>query len=357
MSKFLRQMAALSKKPEDFPSEKSSGAHVSVPPTDSTRKNVSVPPTDTSKRQIYRRPRLRQARLAQDGHSHAEQSIYAALWAAGTPDPDGNRIVTMGLGRLSKAARLSENNCRLNIRSLKKKLALAEVGSEDSRAGIGKTYKVYSYTAILALRRAAGLEWVIRTKGVAFVNRPENDVSVPPTDTSLQVESVGGTDSIRPGIESVGGPPTDSVPPYRKSFRNTTKEASSSADSSLLIDRLAHMGIHLDDDAGRRMIGRCQSNDHTATVDEIAAFAELKVRQLAKRRDIENWPGLLMAAVPAYFAPPATELSRYREGKRQDQEREERIARQVLEDEQSTQEERAWARSVLSNPESVASKG
>ena len=81
-------------------------------------------------------------------------------------------MVTMGLGRLSKAARLSENNCRLNIRSLKKKLALAEVGPEDSPAGIGKTYKVYSYTAILAQRRAAGLEWVIRTKGVKFVDRP-----------------------------------------------------------------------------------------------------------------------------------------------------------------------------------------
>lgn len=330
MSKFLRQMAALSKKPADFPQEKSGGVIESVPPTDSIYSHVSVPPTDSLKR---RRPRLRQARLAQDGHSHAEQSIYAALWAAGTPDLDGNRIVTMGLGRLSKVARLSENNCRLNIRSLKKKLALAEVGLEDSRAGIGKTYKVYGYTAILAQRRAAGLEWVIRTKGVKFIDRPENDESVPPTDTSLQVKSVGGTDSIRPGIESVGG------------------------DAFTLINRLARIGIHLDDDAGRRIISRCQSSDHTATVDEIAVFTELKVRQLARRRDIENWPGLLMAAVPAYFDPPATELSRYREGKRQDREKEEQIARQVLEDERSTQEERAWAQSVLSNPGSLAPKG
>ena len=199
MSKFLRQMAALSKKPIDFPQEKSGGVIESVPPTDSITRHVSVPHTDSLKREIYHRPKLRQARLAQDGHSHAEQSIYAALWSAGTPDLDGNRIVTMGLGRLSKVARLSENNCRLNIRSLKKKLALAEVGLEDSRAGIGKTYKIYSYTAILAQRRSAGLEWVIRTKGVKFVERPENDESVPPTDSSLQVESVGGTDSVERG--------------------------------------------------------------------------------------------------------------------------------------------------------------
>jgi hypothetical protein len=72
----------------------------------------------------------------------------------------------MGLGRLWKIARLSENNCRPNIRNLIAKLALEEISPENSRAGIGKTYRVYSYAAILERRRAAGLVWVIRTKGV-----------------------------------------------------------------------------------------------------------------------------------------------------------------------------------------------
>jgi hypothetical protein len=242
-----------------------------------------------------------------------------------------------------------------------KKLAVEEVGAENSRAGIGKTYRIYSYTSILAQRRLAGMEWVIRTKGVSFVDKEGREfsvspiVSVPPTDLIPDAYTVSGHDSAAPTksvaappAESGGEPPTDSIPPYRNSFRNNPKETSSSTETSRLIDCLAALGISLDDDAGRRIISRCENTDHTATVEEIAFFAELKVRQLAKRRDIENWPGLLMAAVPAYFDPPATELSRYRAGKRRERERQEEIARQVLSDAQSAEGERAWAQSVLS---------
>lgn len=360
MSKFLRQMTALSKKPSDFKAESvpptESVPHlVTIPPPISTPPTVPIPPTDSLTEQRIHRPKPRLARLAQDGHSHAEQAVYAALWDAGTPDPEGNRIVTMGLGRLSKAARLSENNCRLNIRTLVKKLALVEIGAEDSRASIGKTYRVYSYSAILSRRRAAGMEWIIRTKGVVFVAQNGTDLSVPdtvsvsPTDSTPGVETEGDTKSISGrGAESVGDPPTDSISPFRNSFRNNTKETSSSLpDATILIERLSTHGIHLDDDAGRRIVTRCQNTDHTATVEEIATFAELKVRQLEKRRDIENWPGLLMAAVPTYFGPPATELTKYRAGKRREREEQERLAQQVIEDPHATPEEKEWARSML----------
>src|SRR4051794_8059931 len=144
MSKFLRQMAALSKKPSDYPKQESVPNTVLGPPTDSIRDTeavtgtesvahavpisakVSVPPAVSTPRTDFflentpqaaptrpRRPRPRPARLAQDGHSHAEQAVYAALWDAGVPQADGNRTVVMGLGRLSRAARLSENNCRI----------------------------------------------------------------------------------------------------------------------------------------------------------------------------------------------------------------------------------------------------
>lgn len=264
----------------------------------------------------------------------------------------------MGLGRLSKVARLSENNCRLNIRTLVKKLALEEIGAEDSRARIGKTYKVYAYAAILSRRRAAGMEWVIRTKGVAFVDRNGQEIgqesSISPTDSVSPTDSIPDTELVAgsepggvPPTETGGGSPTVSIPPYRNSFRNKTEETSSSSNIAPLIEHLAALGIPLDDDAGRRIVSRCQNTDRTATVEEIAVFSELKVRQLAKRRNIENWPGLLMAAVPAYFDPPATEVTRYREAKRQEREDQMRIARQVLEDPQSSEDERAWARSLL----------
>jgi hypothetical protein len=264
----------------------------------------------------------------------------------------------MGLGRLSKVARLTEHNCRLNIRSLTLKLALEEIGIENSRAGIGKTYRVHSYTTILERRRAAGMEWVIRTKGVRFVN-PDGGaiVSTPPLDSIGGADSIGGLNSMGgigsgggPPLGSGGGPPLVPIPPYRNSFRNTSEETSSS-DAPVLVARMADLGISLDDDVARRIVRDSQSANPTVTVDEIAHFAEVKVKQLLKRKNIENWPGMLRAAVPAYFNPPATELSRYRAGKQREQEKQEQIARDILADPQSAEEEREWARSVVPPPE------
>lgn len=111
-------------------------------------------------------------------------------------------------------------------------------------------------------------------------------------------------------------------------------------------------GIPLDDDAARRILTRCRSADRTATDEEIAHFATLKVHQLAKRRNIENWPGLLMAAVPAYFDSPATELAQYRKARCAEREEHQRIARQVLQDPAVTAEEREWAWAILLESES-----
>ena len=148
--------------------------------------------------------------MAQDGHSHAEQAVYAALWDGGSPDSDGNRTITIGFGRLSRIARLSENNCRLNARSLVRKLAIEEIGEENSRASIGKTYRVFSYSAILQRRKAAGLEWVLRTKGVAFV-RPDG---TPLNDTTEASVSVPHTVSI-PGTETSSRYRKRTGSPYR----------------------------------------------------------------------------------------------------------------------------------------------
>jgi hypothetical protein len=114
-----------------------------------------------------------------------------------------------------------------------------------------------------------------------------------------------------------------------------------------LVEALARLGITLDDDAARKIITRCQNTNRTATLEEIALFAALKVRQLANRRNIENWPGLLIAAVPAYFDPPAIELIRYRAGKSQQQANREAMAREILEDPNSSAEDRAMAELLL----------
>jgi hypothetical protein len=164
-----------------------------------------------------------------------------------------------------------------------------EVQSEDSGIRQGKTYRIYSMTEILRRRRAAGYTGFCETA---------------------------------PPVELIKMPTIDKL---------TT------------VDKLPTVA--------RRIISRCQGADHTATVEEIAYFAELKIQQLARRRNITNWPGLLMAAVPPYFDPPATELSRYRKELQQSRELERRrevdMAQATLSDPNEPEPLKQLAREIL----------
>ena len=290
--------------------------------------------------------------MAQDGHSHAEQAVYAALWDGGSPDSDGNRTITIGFGRLSRIARLSENNCRLNARSLVRKLAIEEIGEENSRASIGKTYRVFSYSAILQRRKAAGLEWVLRTKGVAFVRpdgTPLNDtteasVSVPPTVSIPGTETIAGIEKEPgPPTESGPAPPTESVPPYRNVFRKEEEEVKTS--SSLIEQTARKHGIVLDDDIVRRIQKNCKLNEPSATEQEIAYMLNVKINQLKSSRSIENMPALLVKAVANLF--PSNELQRYRSQKAREQAESREVARRILEDPEASDNDREWARAAL----------
>ena len=152
----------------------------------------------------YERPKPAQARQVQDGHSHSEHAVYVTLWDTGELHSQEARIVTMGFGAMSRIVRLSLNNCRLNVRSLIGKLAVEEWKAAECDRKIGKTYLIYNTNAILRRRKAAGLEWVIRTRGVAFVD-PKTGNPMLPDDT----ESVSDTTSVS-GPVSVSD--TKSVP-------------------------------------------------------------------------------------------------------------------------------------------------
>ena len=363
MSRFFKQVVSLSKTPEDYKQKTtvSESPTDSVPPTEGSKRLVSISPTDsvpptnsshTSELARYSRPKPRLARIAQDGHSHAEQAVYAALWDGGSPDVQGNRTITIGFGKLSRQARLSENNCRINTRSLLRKLALEEIGEENSRASIGKTYRVFNYSAILQRRKAAGLEWILRTKGVAFV-RPDGtplDV-VPPTESGAGPDSVGGPVSIAGNesapdspTESGPAPPTESVPPYRKLFRKELQEPKTSS-PSVIENTARKYGIILDDDILRRMQKNCKLNEPSASEEEIAYMLEVKILQLKDSRSIQNLPAVLVNAVANLF--PSNELHRYRAQKNREQIQSRELAQQILDDSGTSDKEREWARSIL----------
>jgi hypothetical protein len=181
---------------------------VSVPDTETVSDTDTVPVPGKNKPHNparYHRPNASAAKHIQDGHSHSEHAVYMALWEAGEPHTPDARVVTMGFGAMSRLARLSLNNCRLNIRSLIRKLAIEEIGSEDCENKVGKTYLVYNGATVMKRRKAAGLEWVVRTKGVSFIDPKTGARLLPKVGVSVSdTESVSDTVSVSvTGTETV----------------------------------------------------------------------------------------------------------------------------------------------------------
>jgi hypothetical protein len=95
-----------------------------------------------------------------------------------------------------------------------------------------------------------------------------------------------------------------------------------------------------------------QSTEDTLFGDLERADRHLLYLYFAReRRDVVNWPGLLMAAIPAYFDPPATELSRYRreleQSRELDRRRETDMAQAILSDPNEPESSKQWAREIL----------
>ena len=99
----------------------------------------------------------------------------------------------------------------MNIRNLTEKLAIEQVRSEDKKQQSAREYRVYTFKQILERRRAAGLEWVVKGRGVKFVSSDEVSKTLPsdllPSDylfenESLASEALGGVGSE--SLESLG---------------------------------------------------------------------------------------------------------------------------------------------------------
>jgi hypothetical protein len=117
-------------------------------------------------------PKIRPALKAQDGHSAGEQAVYQALWNAGGTETPDTRLIRIGYGGLQSLCGLDKTNCKDNIQSLIRKLAVEVVSPFSVQRNQGNVYRIFSANAILKRRKAAGMDWVIRNKGVRFVNHP-----------------------------------------------------------------------------------------------------------------------------------------------------------------------------------------
>jgi hypothetical protein len=125
------------------------------------------------------RIKIRRCAAAQDGHSLGEEVLYQALWKAALPDGAGDaRTIVIGWRGMSQICRMTPKNCKINTQRLIRKLALEVLSPYNTPESIGTTYRVHSMEAIVRRRRAAGLEWVVRSRGVEFVD-PATGIIMP----------------------------------------------------------------------------------------------------------------------------------------------------------------------------------
>lgn len=402
MSKFLRTMESLSKRPSDFKkipvarnlvaldeqilndirsqaesSPSASDIHSGTVPVSTTvpvattvplSPTVPVPGTvpaisgatpEELGGETQSRVRVFRATRVEHGHSSGEHIIYEVLWRYASGD-QSSRHIQIGYDKLAALASVNWKTAKSCLRSLEYKLAIETVEQADSNQQIGRTYRIYSFTLILERRRAAGMDWVEKGRGVKFLisSKPQTAGTVPETGTPTEHGTV-----LNSGTATVLKTGTGTVPETGTTiligiYKEFNKETSSSESCSLLAERLAILGVTVDDDAAQKIVKRCRNADSTATVEEISHFTELKVQQLAKRKDIQNWPGMLISSVPAYFDGEATEVRRYRTNKllagreaaaavalEAEHRREQQL---ILDDPNANEEDKQWARRLLS---------
>jgi hypothetical protein len=285
--------------------------------------------------------KLYRCTLAQDGHSHTEEALYQVLWRSGKPETEDTRLSVMGYGEMSKRVRLSFNNTKAACHRLIAKRAVEEVAREVSDKRQGKTYRVFSYRAILERRKAAGLEWVIRNKGVEFVMPSTAAPSVSdtlPVIDRVSETSTGTVSKKGRGALSVTGTLLENF------FRTIPRESSSHIAS--LIQALSDYG-HPDDDVAYHLLSRCRAVAPDCTSAEIIHFVHEKgsLIQQDRNKRITSPMGFLLTAVPKCLTGETFE--RYRNQERI------RLERERLQQERHQAEIDQWRReqeAILNNP-------
>lgn len=318
--------------------------------------------------------------LAQDGHSNGEQVLYVALWNEAKPERDDSKFLTIGMGALSRLARMDISNVRKNIRSLVEKLSVEVIADEISDVQQGKTYRIFSYRRILENRRQAGLEWIIKSKGVTFIDPTQYGIPVPsgdipagrtlPRPGELPPPAPGdiqaGTAGNPPPAAS-GKPPAPpagiSQPLYRKELSNDSRKPQEESSSEIPPDlavKLRQMVPSFDDDAVRALVTRCRKHDPDCSADEVEYCFQVKANQLLRRgKQVTNAVGLMLWAVPKCFEGVQPLHLAFREHQRAEREREAKADqewnkqlaeyRRLVEDPSTSEEDRKWYLSMLND--------
>ena len=301
-------------------------------------------------------PRLHRATLVQHGHSSGEHNLYMAMWSSAKPEPGReSRLLRAGYDALARIASLNEKTVRINIRRLIAKLAIEVALKEDVDHRQGRTYRIFSFGEILTRRRAAGMLWVRRTRGVEFVfDLP----TVGETPTVGKTPAVDASTAGKTPPDTVGKTPPGTVgenPTLLGSVSSLSVGKAIPATPEAVVRALKDATGHADDDAVIRIVTGCRAKAPDASDEEIARYVRSEGERYHRIPNIGNPVALLIRHLPKCFEGES--FRQFRETERQRREAEERRQQEwrkqalaILEDPDSSEDDRNWARAAIENP-------
>lgn len=247
------------------------------------------------------RSKIRRCVLAQDGHSLGEEAIYQVLWRTGraeNSDPNGSRTNRMGAADIGFKVNMAKKNVRQNISRLFEKLAVEILEDFETMNSQARLYRVYSYKQILERRRAAGLEYVLRNKGVVFCSQDGTELVSSPA----YVSSPGGKTSIKPAPPKKRRATTAPEPPKYPQTPSAALQDEPSGDADLqIVSKALNRYWTVDEAAAVQLLRDCRRVRKDARADEIAFFVQEKLELSRNSRTITNPTGLILATVPQSF--------------------------------------------------------
>ena len=298
------------------------------------------------------RSKVRRCVLAQDGHSLGEEAIYQVMWRGGRAengDPNGSRAIRIGAADIGYKVNMAKKNVRQNVSRLFEKLALEIIEDFETSSSQARLYRVFSYKQILERRRAAGLEYVLRNKGVVFCTANGEELVSSPA----YVLTPGDETSIKPA------PPKKRRPAYMAQenalmpLASTYTRGGSEEDTEVeIVSAALNRYWTVDEAAADQLLRSCRKVRPDARVEEIAFFVREKLELARQNKGITNPTGLIIATVPQSFAGKSFEEFRKRMQRQAALAAEEGQRRQAQEAEQQAWmlKERDRNEAILDNP-------
>jgi len=324
--------------------------------------------------------------------SLGEERVYETLWHAREVDgvvSETKRSKTFSLGydRIARLVRLNEKSVRMLLPKLIAKRILEVVASENSANRIGRTYRIFSYEEILERQRTAGLSHVVKNgRAVEFV-WPVGGAPAPPTHDTAVRATPGPKASSSPAAsypknETRGSSNAPTSPPPGDSptvgaapsagYTATVGEilpappqtpsavAHHSRYPPALAPKIRELLPSFDNEALANLWAKCVQAAPDCSADEVEYCFRLKAQQLLGRNSKANNPvGLMLWAVPKCLEGPDALHLVYREQKRaqeeaqrqaeQEFERQIEEWRRLVDDPNTSPEDRAFYQSLLSH--------